>query len=43
MTIIGFIGLGTMGGPMARHILAGLSQGDALVLNDRTDDPSSTC
>lgn len=38
MATIGFIGLGTMGGPMARHILAGLSQGDALVLNDRTDD-----
>lgn len=38
MTTIGFIGLGTMGGPMAGHILDRLPQGDTLVLNDRTDD-----
>lgn len=38
MTTVGFIGLGTMGSPMARHILAGLAPDDALVLNDHTDE-----
>lgn len=38
MTTVGFIGLGTMGRPIARHILEGLPSGDTLVLNDISSD-----
>lgn len=34
MTTIGFVGLGTMGRPMAGHIFSRLPQGDTMVLND---------
>ncbi len=34
MTTIGFIGLGTMGRPMAGHMFARLPEGDTMVLND---------
>lgn len=34
MTTVGFIGLGTMGRPMAGHIFAGLPTTDALALHD---------
>lgn len=34
MTTIGFIGLGTMGRPMAGHIFSRLPEGDTMVLND---------
>ena len=36
MTTVGFIGLGTMGRPIASHILARLPKGDTLVINDRS-------
>lgn len=34
MTTVGFIGLGTMGRPIAGHIFSRLPEGDRLVLND---------
>ena len=37
MTTIGFIGLGTMGSPMARHMFQSLPEGDAMVLYDLSD------
>ncbi|MEL4357671.1 NAD(P)-dependent oxidoreductase [Luteococcus sp. H154] len=36
MTRIGFIGLGTMGQPMARHIAQNMPAGTSLALNDRS-------
>lgn len=36
MTTVGFIGLGTMGSPMAGHIFSRLPVGDTMVLNDRS-------
>ena len=36
MTTVGFIGLGTMGRPIASHILERLPKGDTLVINDRS-------
>ncbi len=38
MTTIGFVGLGTMGRPMAGHIFSRLPQGDVMVLNDITSE-----
>ncbi|MCB0883587.1 MAG: NAD(P)-dependent oxidoreductase [Propionibacteriaceae bacterium] len=38
MTTVGFIGLGTMGHPIARHMLENLPAGDTLVLNDISSD-----
>ncbi|MGI5951628.1 MAG: NAD(P)-dependent oxidoreductase [Brooklawnia sp.] len=38
MTTIGFIGLGTMGRPMAGHMFSRLPAGDAMVLNDRSTE-----
>lgn len=38
MTTIGFIGLGTMGRPMASHMFSRLPAGDAMVLNDRSSE-----
>ena len=38
MTTIGFIGLGTMGRPMATHIFSRLPEGDRMVLNDISNE-----
>lgn len=38
MTTIGFVGLGTMGRPMAGHMFAQLPAGDTMVLNDRSSE-----
>lgn len=38
MTTIGFIGLGTMGRPMAGHIFGALPAGDTMVLHDITSE-----
>lgn len=38
MTNVGFIGLGTMGHPIARHMLTNMPAGDTLVINDITSE-----